>query len=254
VSAARKGILVPAIVALGGLAVLIGLGVWQLERKAWKEDLIQTVTPRLSGPPLSLPSAQQWPSLDPAQSEFQRVAFRAELPAGRTPREQEARLYTSGSALRDDVKSPGYFVFAPARLPDGRVVVVNRGYVPNPQPNAATQPAPRPEGPLEITGVLRWPEKPGWFGTDYSARDDLWFVRDPQAMAGQRGWGAVAPFYVEQESPVPTGGVPRPGRLRINLPNDHLQYALTWFALAFVLVAVFAFWARGRLRESREAL
>jgi len=251
VSPKLRRILVPGLFALVGLVVLLGLGTWQIERKLWKEALIATLSERLTAPPEPLPPAASWPSLDRSEHEFRRVAFRAEFLPGKTPqqRDRETRLFTSGSALREDVKAPGYFVFAPARLADGRLVVVDRGYVQNERPTADTPLVERPEGPQEIVGVIRWPEEPGLFANDYSRYDDLWFVRDPAAMAQRNGWGAVAPFYIVQEAPVPTGGVPRPGGLTIKLRNDHLQYALTWYGLALVLLAVFAFWARGRLKE-----
>ena len=98
---------------------------------------------------------------------------------------------------------------------------------------------------LDIVGALRWPEQPGWFVTPYSERQDLWFARDHRAMAARYGWGEVAPFYIEQESPAPPGGVPRPGPLTVKLRNDHLGYALTWFGLAAVLLVSFGFRAAG---------
>ena len=252
-TAERPGLLVPALFTLAGLAVLLSLGTWQLERKAWKDALIATLTQRLAAPAQPLPPPRSWAALDRDEAEFRRVAFRAEFLPGKTPRDREARLYTAGSALRDDVKAPGYFVFAPARLPGGETVVVNRGYVANAQPNAGTAPAPLPDGPVDMVGVMRWPEAPGWFVTTHSGRDDLWMMRDQAAMAAQKQWGAVAPFTVELEAPVPPGGVPAPGRLRVNLPNNHLQYALTWYGLALVMAAVFAVWAAGR-RNARAVL
>jgi cytochrome oxidase assembly protein ShyY1 len=128
-------------------------------------------------------------------------------------------------------------------------VVVNRGFIADPRPTAATPPAPLPPEPLDIVGVMRWPDRPGWFDTVYSSNDDLWTVRDHRAMAAQYGWGHVAPFYVEMETPAPPGGVPRPGRLKVNLRNEHLQYAITWFGLAGVLVVMFALWAARRRRD-----
>ena len=89
-----------------------------------------------------------------------------------------------------------------------------------------------PSAAIDIVGALRWPEQPGWFVTPYSERQDLWFARDHRAMAARYGWGEVAPFYVEMESPAPPGGVPRPGPLTVKLRNDHFGYALTWFGLA----------------------
>lgn len=243
----RRGLLVPVVFALSAIAVFVALGSWQITRKAWKEDLIRTVDERLNGSPLALPPSTQWPTLTQTNDEFRRVTLRGEF-FGR-----EARVYTGGPGLREDVKSPGYYVFAPMRLPDGGILVVNRGYVSNPQPNAGTAPAAHPEGPVDIIGVLRWPQQPGWFDTEHSAGSDLWFVRNPLAMAVQNEWGGVAPFYLEQEAPVPPGGVPRPGKIRVNLRNDHLQYALTWYSLAIVVVVLSVFWLRSRSHDARSA-
>ena len=247
----RRGLLLPSIFALLCLALLIGLGTWQLERKAWKDKLIETLNERLGASPQPLPPAGAWDRLDPSEAEFRRVAFRAEFqnPNPPNPRNHEARVYTAGSGLRDDIKGPGYFVFAPARLTDGRVVVVNRGYVAG-QPNQGTKPVPRPAGPVDIVGILRWPERRGWFVPAYDGRADVWYARSLFEMTSQKEWNTTAPFYVEQEAPVPAGGIPKPGTLRLNLPNNHLQYALTWYGLALVLLAVFAVWVRGRRRET----
>jgi cytochrome oxidase assembly protein ShyY1 len=221
----------------------IGLGVWQLERKTWKEGLIATLDRRLNAAPVALPPRSQWASLDPAKDEFRRVVVRVEFPP-----DQEARVYTGGTALREDIKEPGYFAFAPAKTNEGALVVIDRGFVPNPNPDASLRPIGIANGPVEIVGVLRWPQEAGWFVTPYSQRGDLWFVRDPAAMAQTYGWGAVAPFYIDQESPTPPNGFPRPGPLKPNLRNAHLQYAITWFGLALVLAVSFGFWLQSRRR------
>jgi cytochrome oxidase assembly protein ShyY1 len=228
-----RRLLIPAFFTLVGFAILISLGVWQLERKQWKEGLIASLGQQMKAPPSPLPPASQWPGLSRENSEFRRVSLRVEFLNDAKP----AYLYTGASALRDDVKQPGYFVFAPARLPDGRIVVVNRGYV------LMDRQQETPAGPAEIVGFIRWPEAPGVFVSDRDATGDVWFVRDPQLMAKARGWGPVAPFYIDQESPVPPGGYPRPGPLSVKLRNDHLGYAITWFGLAASLAAVFAVWA-----------
>ena len=175
---------------------------------------------------MPLPPRGQWQDLAPAADEFRRVRLRVQFDPKR-----EARVYSGGAGLRDDVKAPGYFAFAPARLADGSTVVVNRGHVDNPNPDASLKPIAVPDSAVDIVGALRWPEPPGWFVTPYSERQDLWFVRDHRAMAAHYGWGEVAPFYIEMESPAPAGGVPRPGSLTVKLRNDHLGYALTWFGL-----------------------
>jgi len=243
--AKRRGLLLPAIVVLGALAVLLGLGTWQLERKAWKDELIATLQARLSGPPTQLPSRSDWSKLDRVRDEFTRVTFRAEFEPG-----AEALVYASGgSNLRPDTSGPGYWVFAPARLSDGATVVINRGFVPEGRQRAATRPEGTVSGPATITGNLRWPEARGLFTPADNA--DLWFTRDPAAMAAAKGWGAVAPFYVDQEAPLASGGLPKAGPLKISLPNNHLQYAVTWYGLALMLVLVVAFFWRAKRREAR---
>jgi len=244
----KRSLLLPGVVAAAGFAVLIALGIWQLERKAWKENLIATLAERMSAPPSRLPLPEQWAGLDQARDEFRRVAMRGEFKPGR-----EARVYSGAAALREDVKGPGYFAFSPMQLPDGSTVAVNRGYVDNPNPDASLKSLALPKSGAEIVGALRWPEQPGWFVAPYSDRQDLWFARDHRAMAARYGWGEVAPFYVEMESPAPPGGMPRPGPLTVKLRNEHFGYALTWFGLAAVLLGVFAFWLRSRRRETNAA-
>ena len=242
----RGSLVVFGVFTLAAFVTFIALGTWQLERKAWKEALIVTLDERLAGRPTPLPARERWAGLDAANDEFRRVVLRAEFLPGR-----EGRVYTGGSGLRDDIKGPGYFAFAPARVADGGMVVVNRGYVGNPHPAASLRPIALPEGAVEIVGVLRWPEAPAAFVTAHSEHEDLWFVRDQLAMATAYGWGIVAPFYIDQEAPMPAGGVPRPGPLKANLRNEHLQYALTWYGLAAVLAIAFAMWIRSRRRELR---
>ena len=86
---------------------------------------------------------------------------------------------------------------------------------------------------------MRWPDARHWFTPNDEPAHNLWFSRDPQAIAAAKGLGPVAPFYVEQESPAPPGGLPQPGKLVVELPDNHLQYALTWYGLAIVLVVSF---------------
>src|SRR6202034_1494326 len=108
------------------LALFVGLGVWQLQRRTEKHALIAALTERLAGPPGALPPPSKWSALKPASDEFRRVRFTATyapLP--------DAMVYSSGSAVRGDVSGPGTWAFLPARLPDGATVVVNAGFVPN---------------------------------------------------------------------------------------------------------------------------
>ena len=232
----RRSLLAPALFTLAGLAVLIGLGVWQLERKAWKEALIDSIARRLTAAPAPLPPPERWASLDAAGDEFTRVAFRAAF-----ENDKEALVFAGASAFRPDVSGTGYWVFTPARLPGGGRVAVNRGFVPEANKDPASRAAGLVAGPVEITGVLRWPERAGAFTPAGEPARNLWFASDQLAIAAAKGWGNIAPFYLEQEAPVPSGGLPLPGRLVVNLPSNHLQYALTWFGLAAELACCSAF-------------
>jgi surfeit locus 1 family protein len=237
----RGGLAVPALFALMALAAFVGLGTWQIQRKAWKEALIDALEQRLSSPAIDLPPPEQWGRLDPAVDEFRRVKFSAAF----LPRE-EALVYASGSALRSDVSGPGYWVFAPARPAAGGLIVVNRGFVPEGRQDPSTRMAGDIEGRADLIGVMRWPESAGLFSPSQDAAHNLWFVRDPVAMAISKGWGAVAPFFVELEGPQPPGGLPQAGALRANLRNEHVQYAITWYGLAIVIAVMFVFWLIGR--------
>ena len=241
-SGKRRRLLVPGVVAFCALVVLLSLGTWQVQRKAWKEALIATVTERFAAPPVRLPPPAEWPRLDPSNDEFRRVAFSAEW-----LNDKEALVYTTGSSLRADAAGPGYWVFTPARVPGG-IVMANRGFVPEGRRDPATRPEGQTAGPIDIVGVMRWPETPGLFTPPGDPAKNLWFARDPAAMAAAKGVGAVAPFYVEQESPSVPGGLPQVGKLQPSLPNNHLGYALTWYGLALVLVVGFGIWAAGRRR------
>lgn len=237
----RRGLLEPTIFALVGVTILVGLGIWQLDRKVWKENLIAALNTRLAQAPGDLPPREDWGRLDQQRDEFKRVGFPAEFLPG-----QQALVYSAGSAFRPDVKGPGYWVFAPARLAGGSLVIVDRGFVPLDRKDAATK---TPPGSLDIVGVLRWPETRGMFTPADDVQANTWYLRDIKAMAAAHHWNSAAPFYVEMEQPVPPGGLPKPGRLVVNLPDNHLQYAITWFGLAFGLVCVYALLVVRRLRR-----
>ena len=240
----RGGLIGATLSALIGIAILCGLGVWQLERKVWKENLIATLTARLTRAPEPLPPPAQWPRLTQAADEYSRVSFTAEFLAG-----QEALVYTAGSAFRPDVQGPGYWVLAPAKLAGGDIVLVDRGFVPAERKDTASRAQGTPQGTVDIVGVMRWPETPGLFTPAAEPQNNVWYARDSAAIAAAKTWDTAAPFYIEQEAPVLPGGLPKPGRLVVALPDNHLQYAITWFGLALALAGVYGVWLSGRLRR-----
>lgn len=238
-SSSRRGLLVPCVTTLVIVASLLSLGGWQLERRVDKLALIAVLDERLAAAPVALPPPSQWSGLAPASDEFRRVTF-----SGVVDTAHEARVFASASPLRKDVTGTGAWLFAPVTLAGGEVVVVNRGFV----PEGASVLASTASAPVALTGYIRFAETRSWLTPPDDLAKKLWFVRDPQAMAQALGWGRVAPFYIDLESPVPPNGVPKPGPLQVNLKNDHLQYAVTWFLLAFAVVVAFGVWFRGQRR------
>jgi len=228
-------------------AAFVTLGAWQLQRRAAKHELVAALTERLATAPVALPPPSQWAALNPARDEFRRVEFTATyapLP--------DAMVYSPGSAVRKDASGPGTWAFLPARLPGGEMVVIDAGFVENSMQDRGVEDRAVKKlvtgAPVALTGYLRFPEAPGWLTPAESRDKRLWFVRDHLAMARALGWGPVAPFYVDLETPVPDSGVPKPGPLNVHLKDDHLQYAITWFTLAGAVVIAFGIWWRAQRR------
>ena len=240
----RGGVLDATAFTVAGIVILVGLGIWQLDRRAWKQNLVEVMTARLVAAPGSLPPRERWGGLDPAAEEYRRVTFPTEL-----LNDKEALVYSAGSALRSDVSGQGYWVFVPARLPGGSIVVVNRGFVPIDRKDAASRPQGALTGLVDVTGVMRWPELRGLFTPADEPNNNIWFLRDHRQIAQAKDWGAVAPFYIDQEEPLPPGGLPRAGRLTVNLPDNHVQYAITWFGLALALAGIYLTWLVGWVRR-----
>jgi surfeit locus 1 family protein len=251
----RRGVASFGVFTLAMVMLFAGLGVWQLQRRVEKHALIAALTERLAATPGSLPSPAQWSALTPAHDEFRRVRFAATyqpLP--------DAMVYSSGSAVREDVSGPGTWAFLPAALPTGETVVINAGFVQNTMQDRDQQDRAVARlitnEPGTLTGYIRFPEAAGALTPSENPAKRLWFTRDHLAMARALGWGGdaqkVAPFYIDLEQPVPLSGIPKPGPLEVHLKDDHLQYAITWFALAGAVVIAFGMWVfgQGRLASS----
>ena len=236
------------------VALFVGLGTWQLQRRIEKHALIAALTERLALPPQALPPLSQWSALNPASDEFRRVRFTAIY-----AQPKDAMVYSSGSAVRGDISGPGTWAFLPARLPDGETVVVNAGFVENTMQDRDVEDRAVARlitsEPVMLTGYIRFPEAAGVLTPAANIAKRLWFSRDHLAMARALGWGEggkpVAPFYIDLEQPVPASGVPKPGSLEVHLKDDHMQYAITWFGLAIAVVMAFGVWLWGQRRDSR---
>lgn len=232
-----RGLLLFTAFAAATLAVLIGLGVWQLQRLHWKEGLIAEIEARTKAPPISLPEAV---ALARAGDDVSYLRVRV---GGRFDHANERYLFASADG------SVGWHVITPLTTPNGGVVLIDRGFV----PDALKEPAARAQGQLEgtvtVTGLARPPETQGRFVPDNDPERNRWFWRDLGGMARSMfpaGAQELAPFFVEADRSDVPGGWPLGGQTRLDLPNDHLQYALTWFLLALCLVVIYALYVRSR--------
>lgn len=237
--------LVPvALCALVILAVLVGLGLWQLDRLGWKEDLIAKVHARVDQPAMSLPPEGEWPKVSFENDEYRRVQVE-----GRFRHDLETQVYALIDAEPNGQGGPGYWIVTPLALPDGAYVLINRGYVPTDRRDPATRSEGQEEGQVTITGLLRMPEQPSSFSPPNEPEKESWFVREPDAIASARGLVRVAPFLIDADASANPGGLPRGGLTRIAFPNRHMEYALTWFGLAASLLGVFIAYVWTRLRR-----
>jgi surfeit locus 1 family protein len=216
------------------VAALVGLGLWQLERKAWKESLIARIEARAHSEAGEIVTQARWPEWRAQDDEFRHVRL-----TGRFLHDKEILVHGLMSGQRS-APMQGYYVFAPLQLRDGAIVFVNRGFVPGDLRDPARR--PQPAGEVTVSGLVRAPDTRHWLAPENDPARERWLTRDLAAMARARGLERVAPFWIDAD-PVPSAtGWPRPGQTRLDLPNTHLQYALTWFGLALSLTAVFAAW------------
>lgn len=256
-----KGLAPLTIATLAGLVLLIGLGSWQWERKAWKEELIATMEARASAEPLP---PDRWGELacrpvheaGLAEScEFMSVRL-----AGRFDHSGERHVFTN-APRGIDPGGPGYWIFTPFDLTGGAGrLYVNRGFVPEARKDPQTRSEGQVESEVELIGQIRTAEQPGMFTGESNPAANIWFLRDPREFLSQSEtggdalarWQGAGPsglaFYIDQISPAPPGGLPAPRPSRIELPNRHLEYALTWWGLAATLIAVYIAFVFGRLR------
>jgi surfeit locus 1 family protein len=222
------------------LAALIALGVWQLQRLHWKLGLIAEMNGHLHAAPMSLDDILKLPQQD---AQYRRVALDGRFENGR-----ESYVFTA-----TDEGVSAYHVVTPFALDDGRVLFVDRGIVPPELRNPQTRTVSLLEGEQHVVGVWRTPDAPGLFTPAPDLKDRIWYSRDIAGMTKALGIKPVAPVIVEADATAVPGGWPKGGQTAVSLPNDHLQYALTWFLMAAGLVGIYFAYhrAQGRLGFKR---
>ncbi len=235
-----KGLVGLTVCVLAALALLIGLGVWQLDRLKWKEGLIAQIEARATAAPVALEDAEALlgRGRDPS---YLRVRVEGRFHHGR-----ERYLYATADGQQ------GWHVITPLEMSNGEMVLIDRGFVPDELKEPASRQPGQVEQVVELTGLVRLPERQGVFIPDNEPAANRWFWRDLQAMSASMFPSdavEVAPFYVEAERSDVPGGWPQGGQTRLVIANNHLQYALTWFALAVCLLAVYVAYVWSHFRR-----
>lgn len=215
-------------------AVFVALGMWQVERRTWKHDLIARVESRIAAPAVPAPGPAAWPSLSAGTQEYLRVRA-----SGRVLNDREALV----QAVTE--RGGGYWLLVPLRTDDGFTVLVNRGFVPPEARDRARRSAGEIEGGTTIVGLLRLSEPGGGFLRANDPASGRWYSRDVPAIAAALGLGPVAPYFIDADGTPNAGGLPVGGLTVVQFPDNHLVYALTWFTLAAMAAAgVVTVWMR----------
>jgi surfeit locus 1 family protein len=226
------GVTIAAVIAA---AILIGLGIWQLERLQWKLALIAEVNGHMAAAPISLDQALK---MDADSTQYRRVVL-----SGRFDNAKESYVFTTGAA-----GEPVYHVLAPFLTDDGRALLVDRGFVPKDRldPTSRTP----VEGEAKIVGVWRVPDAPGAFTPVPDRAHRIWYARDLQGITAADHIKLAAPVVIEADATPNPGGWPKGGQTVVSFRNEHLSYAVTWFGLAAGLIGVYLAFhiSKGRLR------
>lgn len=238
-----RSVVLAGIFSTLGIAVLLGLGFWQLERRVWKEELIARIEARTNALAVAIPSEGDWKNVSAERDEYRRVTAR-----GAFRHDREVQVYTVVSEQKGRLAGPGYWVMTPLELNSGAAVIVNRGFVPLDRRLPDNRSAGQVAGQTTVTGLLRMPEQATLFSPENDPARNGWYRRDPGEIARALKLERVAPFTIDADATPNPGGLPEGGRTRINFRNDHLQYAVTWFGLALALAGVFAAFAWQRLQ------
>ncbi|WP_431323892.1 SURF1 family protein [Rhizobium sp. YTU87027] len=236
--AARLAIFCGLMVVL--IAALVSLGVWQVERLSWKEDLIARVDQRVHQVPVPAPARAEWGQVTRGADEYRHVTAEGIL-----QNDKETLIYASTTL------GAGYWVIAPLKLADGTSILINRGFVPTDRRDPATRSKGQIATPVKITGLLRITEPKGTLIRSNDPADDRWYSRDVAAIADRRHVADVAPYFVDADATPNPGGLPVGGLTQIAFPNNHLVYAMTWFALAIMAAGLLVFVVHGEMRARR---
>ena len=226
----RKRPVLTGIAVVIALAILLSLGTWQVERLHWKEKLLANITERRQASPASLAD------IEGMAATGEDIDYRHITVSGEYVNSKERHFFATWHG------QTGFYVYTPLQLADGRYLFVNRGFVPYDN----KEPEMRMQGQLTdqqtVTGLARakLPGKPSWVVPDNDVAKNIFYWKDLDVMASSVGLdkAEVVPFFVDADDTPNPKGLPIGGVTDVDLPNNHLQYAFTWFGLAATLVII----------------
>ncbi|HEX3520622.1 MAG TPA: SURF1 family protein [Stellaceae bacterium] len=227
-----RPLLWPTVFSLPMLLICLALGAWQVERLFWKQDLIAQRQAAVAAAPAAVPKGLA----EARDMEFHHVSDQ-----GVFLNDKEIFLGATSEG-----GGQGYQILTPLLEPRGRAVFVNRGYIPAELRDPARRAAGQIAGTVRVQGLLRLPPagRPNWFLPDNRPDLNYWFWVDLPAMSAADKLDRVAPFYIDADATPNPGGWPKGGVTRLALPNNHLQYAITWFSLAVALIVIYVLFHR----------
>jgi len=234
-----RPLLWPTVISLPILVLSLGLGAWQLERREWKLGILERIAVNQAAQPVTLDELVKG---DPLVREYGRVRVSGSFVA-------DKEFHLAARSLKNKV---GMQVVVPLRTDDGRIVLFDRGWVPSEKKDPASRAAGQPAGRVEFTGVLRRAQIQRQFAPDNDPGKNVWFYVDVPLMrrlAGGTPDARLDTFFLEADATPNPGGLPVGGQTRLDIPNDHLQYAITWFGIALAMIGVYLayHWENGRL-------
>lgn len=229
----------PTAMMIPVIVFALGLAGWQMERREWKRGILDTIAENQAAAPMPFDELVKG---DPLRREYGRVRI-----AGTFLHDRE--FYLAARSLKDDV---GLQVVTPIRTDDGTIVLFDRGFVPSEKKDPAKRAAGQLPGKVELTGIVRRSQVKRQFAPDNDPAKNFWFHVDVplmRQMAGGKADPVLDAFFLEADATPNPGGLPVGGQTRLDIPNDHLQYAITWFLIAMAGIGVYLayHWENGRL-------
>ena len=222
--------LMPTLFTVPALIALIALGSWQIQRLYWKAELINKLQERSDKAPVALPTGLE----NVEAFEFRRVVVTGEFL-------HEHEFYLVNRSLKG--KAGLNIVTLLKRADGGEHVLINRGWVPFDQREPTLRPNSQPKGDVTVEGIVRLAKGPGFFTPKNEPHNNTWFFLNPSSMSATAGTPPLQSFYILAANKT-DGGLPVGHQWRLDVRNDHLQYAITWFALALGLLTIYLLYHR----------